>query len=58
MFEPSLFFTSQPHGTPPRPARTVSLPVSTASTPGIAEAAVASIEVMPACAYGDRTKTA
>jgi hypothetical protein len=42
----------------PSPSAAYSLPVKTVSTPGIADASAQSINVIEACAYGDRTMKA
>ena len=56
--EPSRLWISQPQGRPPILDSATSLPVKIATTPGIARAAVVSIETILACACGERRKHA
>src|SRR5262249_51619396 len=56
--EPSLEWIIQPQIRLPILSAESSAPVSTASTPGSAFAAFASIDLMRACACGERTNTA
>src|ERR1700692_2001010 len=58
MGEPSLEWIPQPQRTPPILSSARSAPVSTASTPGMALAALASIFVIFARACGERRKCA
>jgi hypothetical protein len=55
---PSLEWIIQPQIRLPMPSAFSSLPVSTPMTPGIAFAAVTSIDVISACACGLRTNAA
>src|SRR5262249_16274321 len=54
---PSLPLMPQPQGSPLTPSALRSAPVNTASTPGMARAAPVSVDLISACACGERTKT-
>ena len=58
MSEPSLDFTSQPQGRSPMPSACKSAPVNTATTPSVAAAAVVSMRLIFARAWGERANTA
>ena len=58
MGEPSLEWIIQPQIRPPTLSAAMSSPVSTASTPFIFRAADASIPLIAAWAWGERTKKA
>jgi len=55
--EPSGLLMSQPQGSPPI-LPSMSLPLKMRTTPGIFSAAEMSIDLMAACACGERRKTA
>jgi hypothetical protein len=52
---PSAEWISQPQGRLPTPSVIMSEPLKTATTPGAARAALASMRPMRACASGERT---
>ena len=56
--EPSRLWISQPQGRPPIFESAMSWPVKIATTPGMARAAVVSIDTLRACACGERRNAA
>jgi len=56
--EPSLLWISQPHGRPPTLASARSAPVKMRTTPGDFSAASRLMDLMRACAYGERRNAA